>query len=96
MAFSGGCPCEEKDAMVVQDKLDSIIAELKQIKIILSWHMAGLVSSKDTEVHLSTDATQVEAVQRCARLATSKMQGLSISVACSYRACSSAESCQHA
>ena len=56
MVTREGCSCEENDVDVVQDKLDFIIAELKQIKIILSRHMADLVSSNDTEVHDSTIA----------------------------------------
>ena len=63
MAISTECPCEDKDVMLVQDKLGSIIAELQQIKVILSRHMAGLVCSKDTEVHVPTSATHFMGVQ---------------------------------
>ena len=76
MAFSGGCPCEDNDVMVVQDKLDTIIAELQLIKVILSRHMAGLVCSKDTEVHLPTNATHFKGVQDRAIFAPSRIQAL--------------------
>ena len=76
MAFSGECSFEDKDVMVVQGKLDSIIAELQQIKVILSRHMAGLVCSKDTEVHLPTNATPLKGAQHCAKFARSRMQAL--------------------
>ena len=76
MAIRERCSCEDKDVDVVQDKLDYISAELKQIKIILSRHMTGMVSSKDTEVHLSTIATNVKGIQNCARLVSSRWQAL--------------------
>ena len=76
MAFSGGCLCEDNDVIVVQDKLDTVIAELQQIKVILSRHITGLVCSKDTEVHLPTSATHFSDVQHCAKFAPSRMQAL--------------------
>ena len=76
MAFPGGYPFEDNEFMVVQDKLDTIIAELQLIKVILSRHMAGLVCSKDTEVHLPTNATHFKGVQHYAIFVPSRIQAL--------------------